>query len=99
MPEEKINLRLKPYRGIWQRCARKETERLAGLGTPEIISPHRVRVGVRDGNLRWVRLFNETMREIEAEYRVIIDERDRLLANPFVLNEAEDSMVFRITSG
>jgi hypothetical protein len=79
MSEEKINLRQKPYRGIWQRCAKRETMRLVIEGKAEIISPHRIRVGVRDGRLRWVNLFNEVMREIEVEYQASIDERDRHL--------------------
>lgn len=73
---QKINLRLKPWRGVWQRCAKKETLRLMGTENAEVISPHRVRMGVKENNLRWVRLFNETMREITLEYDTLIKERD-----------------------
>lgn len=76
---ERVNLRKKPYKGVWQRCAQKETVRLAEAGTPEIISPHRVRMGVRTGIPRWMKLFNETMREIKEEYDAIKQETEEHL--------------------
>ncbi len=68
---QRINLRVKPYRGIWHRIALEEMVRRAQSGKPEVISPHRVRMGVKTGVKHWMMKFNETKALMEQEYEVI----------------------------
>ncbi len=71
---QRINLRVKPYRGIWHRIALKEMVRRAQAGKPEVISPHRVRMGVKTGVKHWMEKFNETKVLMEQEYALVDQE-------------------------
>lgn len=75
----RINLRKKPYKGIWLRCAKVAMMEWAAEGQPKVVSTHSVRMGVKRKYPRYLRIFNQVMREIEQEYKELLEESEKHL--------------------